>query len=115
VEVIGRSQLLQLVLGLVNSVRADVGDATLTSLPLGSLSDPKQSCPIARALSALILPEERRVSFCYAWYANAASRIWAEPFRDPLLLSVTMPNAIRDFAVRFRAVAFPELLEPSQQ
>lgn len=115
VEIIGRSRLFERVLGLINKVRAEVGDAALTSLPLGSLSNPKQSCPVARALSALILPEERKVAFCYAWYANAASKMWAEPFRDPLLLSVTMPDAIHEFAVRFRAAAFPELLEQSQQ
>jgi hypothetical protein len=105
------SQLVQQVLRLVNAVRAEVGDTTLKSLPLGSLSKPEQACPVARALCALILPEERRVAFCYAWYATAASKIWGEPFRDTLLLSVSMPDEIHDFAMRFRSGAFPELSE----
>jgi hypothetical protein len=104
-------QLVQQVLGLVNAVRAEAGDAVLKCLPFGSLSNPEQACPVARALSALILPEERRVAFCYAWYATAASKVWGEPFRDTLLLSVTMPDAIHDFAMRFRSGAFPELSE----
>lgn len=90
-------------------MRAEAGDAVLKSLPLGLLSKPEQACPVARALSTLMLPEERRVAFCYAWYAAAASKVWGEPFRDTLLLSVTMPDAIHDFAMRFRSGAFPEL------
>jgi hypothetical protein len=107
----GASDLVARVLGLVNAVRSEAGDPPLKALPLGSLAEADRSCPVARALSALVLVEDQRVVFCHAWYAAAAAKVWEAPFRDVLLLSVAMPDAIRDFALRFRSGAFPELLE----
>jgi hypothetical protein len=110
----GNSDLVGQVLRLVNAVRAGVGDPTLESLPPGSLVNSDRACPIAKALSALILLDERRIAFCYPWYASAAAKIWKTPFCDALLLSVAMPDAIYDFAVRFRSGALPELLEQTE-
>ncbi|MBF6558770.1 MAG: hypothetical protein IVW56_00670 [Candidatus Binataceae bacterium] len=66
---------------------------------------------MAKALSALILPDERRVVFCYPWYASAATKVWRVAFADPLLMSVAMPDAIYAFAAAFRLRRFPDLLE----
>jgi hypothetical protein len=113
VGAIDRADLVRQVLQLANAVRAEAGDPLLTSLPLGSLKQAEQACPIARALSALVVTEERRMAFCYPWYAAAASKVWGSPFTDALLLSVRMPDAIYEFAVAFRAGAFPELVQTS--
>ncbi len=107
----GASDLVAQVLGLVNAVLTEAGELPLESLPLGSLTEGERSCPVARALSALVLVEDQRIVFCHAWYATAASKTWGVPFCDVLLLSVAMPDAIRDFALRFRSGALPELLE----
>jgi hypothetical protein len=98
-------------LALVNAVRRETREPALNSLPRGSLRDPAARCPIAKALTARVLPEERRIVFCYPWHAAAAAKIWGVPFADPLLMSVAMPDAIHDFADAFRRGLLPDLLE----
>lgn len=105
------SQLASNALQLINAVRREVREPALTALPRGSIHSANAECPMAKALGALILPEERRVVFCYPWYASAAARVWRVPFADTLLMSVTMPEAIYDFAIAFRRSRFPDLLE----
>jgi hypothetical protein len=99
------------VLALINAVRREAGEGELESLPVGSRRNPQYNCPIARALTALIVPEERRISFHHPWHAAAATKLWKVPFTDTLLLSVEMPEAIYEFAVAFRAGNLPELEE----
>ena len=108
----GDPTLVQKVLQQINAVRREIGDSPLASLPKGSLRDPKMTCPVAKALRALILLDDRRIVFSHAWYAAAATKLWRMPFRDVVLLSVGMPDAVYDFATAFRAGEFPELLEP---
>jgi hypothetical protein len=103
--------LIQKVLQEINAVRREIGNFPLASLPRSSLRDPEMTCPVAKALSALILLDDRRIVFSHAWYAAAATKVWRMPFRDVVLLSVSMPDAVYDFATAFRAGAFPELLE----
>jgi len=100
-------------LSAVNAIRREVGEDELDSLPAGARRNPEYNCPIARALTALVLPAERRISFHHPWYAAAATKLWKVPFTDPLLLSVEMPEAIYEFVVAFRAGALPELEEKS--
>ena len=96
----------------VNRIRREVGEDELINLPAGSREDPDYNCPIARALLALVLPMEKRIAFQHPWHAAAATKLWLVPFADPLLLSVTMPQVIYDFAIAFRAGWFPQLEEP---
>jgi hypothetical protein len=110
-EVIGETVLAKTVLGLVNRVRTEAGDEPLKFLPRGSIKNSERGCPLARALVAVILPKERRIAFCYEWYAVAATKIWRVPFTDALLLSVAMPDPLYEFAIAFRSGAFPELVE----
>lgn len=98
-------------LRLANAVRAEAGDPALESLPLGSIEEAEQACPIARALCALVIPSKRRIVFRYPWYAAAAAKTWHRPFTDALLLSVRMPEALYEFATAFRAGLLPELLQ----
>jgi len=105
------SELVANALQLVNAVKREVGEPVLAALPRGSIHLANAECPVAKALSALILPEDRRIVFCYPWYASAATKIWRVSFADPLLMSVTMPDAIYDFAAAFRLSRFPDLLE----
>jgi hypothetical protein len=100
------------VLALINAVRREVGELELDRLPSGCRSNPEYNCPIARALTALILPEERRISFHHPWHAAAATKLWKVPFTDPLLLSVEMPNVIYEFALAFRAGSLPDFEQP---
>ena len=104
-------ELVSTALRFINAVRREVGEPLLAALPRGSIHAAHAECPVAKALSALILPEERRVVFCYPWYASAATKVWRVSFADPLLMSVTMPDAIYDFATAFRRGRFPDLLE----
>jgi hypothetical protein len=108
---IDSTNLLKTVLRLINAVRVEAGDRRLASIPRASLSDPDFECPVARALSALVLPDEQRLVFSRPWYAAAATKAWGVPFRDTLLSSVAMPAAIYEFAIKFREGKFPELLE----
>ena len=105
------SELVANALQLVNAVRRELGEPVLAALPRGSIHRANAECPVGKALSALILLEERRVVFCYPWYASAATKVWRVSFADPLLMSVTMPDAIHDFATAFRRGLFPDLLE----
>lgn len=98
-------------LALINAVRREVGEDELDRLPLGSRVNPDYNCPIARGLTALILPLERRISFHHPWHAAAATKLWKEPFTDPLLLSVGMPEVIYQFAIAFRQGALPDFEE----
>jgi len=98
-------------LSAVNAIRLEVDEDKLDSLPVGARTNPEYNCPIARALTALILPTERRISFHHPWYAVAATKIWKVRFTDPFLLSVEMPQTIYDFVVAFRAGVLPELEE----
>jgi hypothetical protein len=111
VGIIDKDVLLRRVLRLANAVRAEAGDCVLESLPLGSIEEAEQACPIARALCALVIPSERRIVFRYPWYAAAAAKIWNRPFTDALLLSVRLPEALYEFATAFRAGLLPELLQ----
>jgi hypothetical protein len=95
----------------VNAILREVGEDELSLLPAGARKNPEYNCPIARALTALVLPAERRVSFHHPWYAAAATKLWKVPFTDPFLLSVEMPKTIYEFAVAFRAGALPEFEE----
>jgi hypothetical protein len=104
-------EIVSRALVLVNAVRRETGEPALNSLPRGSLRDPAARCPIARALTALVLPEERRIVFCYPWHAAAAADAWRVPFADPLLMSVFMPDVLRNFAVAFRSGLLADLLE----
>lgn len=106
-----RGRLTTRALSDVNAIRREVGEDELDSLPVGERSNPECNCPIARALTALVLPAERRISFHHPWYAAAATKLWKVPFTDPLLLSVEMPETIYAFVVAFRAGAFKELEE----
>ena len=98
-------------LNAVNAVRREVGEDELDSLPAGARQNPEYGCPIARALTALVIEAERRISFHHPWYAAAATRVWRVPFTDPFLLSVKMPEIVYEFVVAFRAGALPELEE----
>ncbi|MGH7781705.1 MAG: hypothetical protein ACREQR_17965 [Candidatus Binataceae bacterium] len=109
--VIGDPVLMARALQLVNAVRREVGEPVLASLPRGSIDNAKAECPIAKALTALILLEERCVVFCYPWHASAATKVWRVPFADALLMTVIMPDSIKDFAAAFRRGLFPDLLE----
>jgi hypothetical protein len=113
VGVSAASELVTEVLELCNSARIEAGDPKIASLPLGSLKDPDFNCPIAKALLAMVLPNEHRVVFTHPWYAAAATKVWRVPFCDALLTSAAMPQAIYEFAVRFRQGSFPSLLEVS--
>jgi hypothetical protein len=97
------------VLKAINALRREVGDNELPCLPEGSRTSPDSACPIARALTALVRPAERRMWFHHPWYAAAATKLWRVPFTDTLLTSVEMPTVIYEFAVAFRAGAFPKL------
>jgi hypothetical protein len=99
------------VLSAVNDIRREVGEEELNSLPAGARSDPERNCPIARALTALVLPAERRIAFHHPWYASAATKLWKVPFTDPFLLSVVMPEVAYLFVVAFRAGELPEFEE----
>jgi hypothetical protein len=111
VDAVFASQLASNALQLINAVRSEVREPALTALPRGSIHSANAECPMAKALGALILPEERRVVFCYPWYASAAAKVWRVPFADTLLMSVIMPDTIYDFAIAFRDGRFPDLLE----
>ena len=104
-------EIVSRALVLVNAVRRETGEPALNSLPRGSLRDSAAQCPIAKALIALVVPEEGRIVFCYPWHAAAAVKAWSVPFADPLLMSVVMPDVLRDFAVAFRRGLFADLLE----
>ncbi len=104
-------EIVSRALALVNAVRCETGDPALNSLPRGSLRDPAARCPIAKALTALVLQEECRIVFCYPWHAAAAAKAWSVPFADPLLMSVVMPDVLQNFAVAFRRGLFTDLLE----
>jgi hypothetical protein len=110
-EVNGNATLVDTVLELVNAVRHRAGDLPLTALPKGSLRNPEQTCPVARALHALVLTEERRIAFCHPWYAAAAATLWRAAYRDTLLMSVAMPDPVYEFVTAFRFGGFPQLLE----
>ena len=103
-------ELVTPTLRLVNAVRREIGEPPLESLPPGSLEDADRRCPIAKAMTALVIPRERRIVFCYPWHASAATKVWQVSFADPLLMSVTMPDVIHDFATAFRRGLFPDLL-----
>ena len=105
------SELVANALQLVSAVKREVGEPVLAALPRGSIHRANAECPVAKALGALVLPEERRVVFSYPWYASAATKVWRVSFADPLLMSVIMPDAIYDFATAFRRGRFPDLLE----
>ena len=105
------SELVANVLQLVNAVRREIREPVLAALPRGAIPTANAECPVARALGALVLPDERRVVFCYPWYASAATKVWGVSFADPLLTSVTMPDTIFDFTIAFRLGHFPDLLE----
>jgi hypothetical protein len=110
--IIGAKQsIIQQALHLVNLVRLEVGEPTLPELPRGSLRNPEQSCPIARALVAVVRLEEAQIVFCYEWHSAAAAKRWKMPFSDGLLMSVEMPEVMLEFVRAFRAGAFPDLLE----
>ena len=109
------ADLQRIVLRLVNAVRVEAGDPRLGSFPLASLSDPDFQCPVARALSALVLLGEKRIVFSHPWYAAAATQVWKVPFLDPLLSSVAMPEPIYEFAIRFRDGQLPHLLEAPRE
>lgn len=104
------SELASNALQLVNAVRSEVREPLLSELPRGSIPTANTECPIAKALTAMILPEERRIVFCYPWHASAASKIWRASFADALLMSVNMPDAIYKFAIAFRHGLYPDLL-----
>jgi hypothetical protein len=101
--------LVATVLKAINVLRREVGDDELSCLPQGSTRTPDDGCPVARALTALVLLSERRISFHHPWYAAAAAKLWKVPFTDAFLMSVDMPEAIYEFSVAFRAGALPEL------
>jgi hypothetical protein len=107
----GNATLIDDVLRLVNAVRERAGDSPQAALPAGSLRNPEQTCPVARALRAVVLAGERRIAFCHPWYASAASIVWRAAYRDALLMSVSMPEAVYEFVTAFRVGAFPQLLE----
>jgi hypothetical protein len=104
-------ELVAPALRLVNAVRREIGESPLESFPRGSLEDADRRCPVARAMTALVIPRERRIVFCYPWHASAATKVWLVSFADPLLMSVIMPDAIYDFATAFRRGLYPDLLE----
>jgi hypothetical protein len=109
--VAAKQSLIQQALHLVNMVRLEVGEPPLLELPSGSLRNPEQSCPLARALVAVVRLEEEQIVFCYEWHSAAAAKRWKMPFRDGLLMSVEMPKVLLDFVRAFRSGAFPELVE----
>jgi hypothetical protein len=108
-----RYVLVREVLQLCNSARIEAGDPKIASLPHGLLRDPDSNCPVARALIAMVLPNEHRIVFSHPWYAAAATKVWGVPFCDALLSSAAMPQAIYEFAVWLRQGKFPRLLEVS--
>ncbi|MGH7813942.1 MAG: hypothetical protein ACREQI_08075 [Candidatus Binataceae bacterium] len=103
--------LARIALKFVNAIIRELGEAPLESFPRGSLKDATAQCPIAKALTALIFLEERRVVFCFPWYAAAATKVWSVSFADPFLMSVVMPDAIYEFSSAFRRGLLPDLLE----
>jgi len=105
------SELASDALQLVNAVRSEVREPLLAELPRGSIRWANGECPIAKALTAIILPEERRIAFCYPWHASAATKTWRVSFTDALLMSVNMPDVIYDFAIAFRRGLYPDLCE----
>ena len=105
------SQLASNALQLINAVRSEIREPLLAQLPRGSIRLANAECPIAKALTAIILPEERRIVFCYPWHASAANKIWRASFTDALLMSVNMPDVIYNFATAFRRGLYPDLLE----
>jgi hypothetical protein len=107
----GNATLVDNVLRLVNAVRQRAGDPPLNNLPAGSLRNTEQTCPVARALHALVLANERRITFCHPWYAAAAATVWRAAYRDTLLMSVSMPEVVYEFVIAFRSGCFPHLLE----
>ncbi len=98
-------------LSFINAIRREIGEEPLAAFPRGSLKGPAAQCPVERALTAMVMLQERRIVFCYPWHAAAAAKIWGVPFADPLLMSVAMPDAIHDFADAFRRGLLPDLLE----
>jgi hypothetical protein len=98
-------------LQLVNALRREVGEPVLRGFPRGTIHAASSSCPLAKALTALILPEEHRIVFCYPWHASAATKAWRVSFTDTFLMSVHMPAAIYDFAVAFRRGLYEDLVE----
>jgi hypothetical protein len=104
-------ELVATALRLVNALRSETGEPPLESLPPGSLEDADRRCPIAKAMTALVIPRERRIVFCYPWHASAATKVWRVSFADSLLMSVIMPEAIYDFASAFRLGLLSDLLE----
>jgi hypothetical protein len=104
-------ELVDRALRLVNEVRHDTGEPTLTSFPAGSLEDAASRCPIAKALTAIVVLEERRIVFCYPWHAAAAAKGWRVPFADSLLMSVILPDALYEFADAFRRGLLRDFLE----
>jgi hypothetical protein len=104
-------ELVTAALRLVNAVRREIGESPLESFPPGSLEDADRQCPLAKAMTALVIPRERRIVFCYPWHASAATKVWRASFADSLLMSVIMPDAIYDFATAFRRGLLPDLLE----
>lgn len=99
------------VLKSINVLRREVGDDELVCWPKGSRKIPDDGCPVARALTALVLPREGRISFHYPWYAAASAKPRRVPFMDAFLMSVAISSITYEFAVSFRAGAFPELEE----
>jgi hypothetical protein len=104
-------ELVATALRLVNAVRREIGEPPIESFPPGSLEDADRQCPLAKAMTALVIPRERRIVFCYPWHASAATKVWAVSFADSLLMSVIMPDALYDFATAFRRGLMPNLLE----
>jgi hypothetical protein len=104
-------ELVATALRLVNAVRREIGELPLNSFPQGSLEDADSRCPLAKAMTALVIPREHRIAFCYPWHASAATKVWGVSFADSLLMSVVMPDAIYDFAAAFRRGLLPDLLE----
>ncbi|MGC1397589.1 MAG: hypothetical protein WA827_03530 [Candidatus Binatus sp.] len=105
------TELVTSALRLVNAVRREIGEPPLESFPPGSLEDADSRCPLAKAMTALVILRERRIVFCYPWHASAATKLWGVSFADSLLMSVTMPDALYDFATAFRRGLLPNLLE----
>jgi hypothetical protein len=103
--------IISTALSFINAIRREIGEEPLAALPRGSRNGAAGQCPIEEALAALIILQERRIVFCYPWHAAAAAKIWRVPFADPLLMSVTMPDAIHVFADAFRRGLLPDLLE----
>lgn len=67
-------------LSFINAVRHEIGEEPLISFPRDSRKDPASQCPVEKALTALVILQERRIVFCYPWHAAAAAKIWRVPF-----------------------------------